>query len=590
MQDHHLDAPFDDNKYHFPPGVLAPKPGTQPWLEVAPERDEQGTPGLQPIPHDEQKYVGGVSEAALPYRTHGAAHADELTSQGMQAVPTPAIVEPQYLAQSQPQFQPPPQPQYQWPESVANHYYGQSFQTVSSSHVSGHSGDNPMHSPQLAPSNPETHHLNPYTTPSPNPSWAKERRQALMGGDRTRAKRFMLWALIGAGLVVVGLGAVLGGVLGSKAEKASHSNDAPVVSNTTPNTTSNGTSSTIPNSVLQQPIRAGSKLAVTGYRRKGDYSIRLFFQDQDHQLRFIDRETSSSNWTKSEVLDNLPYQPLQYGAIAAGSYLFGTPAPKIEFFYEDKDGIIRGQNFNFEIENGTIPVQGEAGSVNMYPLQMAGGTRFSCYFPYLVSQDANNALRWTMMHGEDVKNPEAPWWVNDTNWGIKASKGGAMVALPVAQKFRNAGGIVYRSSEGMLSIQIQNETEAGNENAAWRKGALSKDVPPTTSIGAFSVGRPYDNNNQVNTYILYQDDDGIIQVVWQDDDSGWKGPKTYDALGDAEKGTEIVCLTAGVWGASNILSREQDMNRCFYFHVNGGVKEVWFDGNNWNDEGIVQIL
>lgn len=165
-----------------------------------------------------------------------------------------------------------------------------------------------------------------------------------------------------------------------------------------------------------------------------------------------------------------------------------------------------------------------------------------------------------------------------------------MVALPVAQKVQKAGGIVYRSSEGKLSIRIHDELEASNDNVAWRKGALSQAVPPTTSIGAFSVGRPYDNNNQVNTYILYQDDDGIIQVVWQDDDTGWKGPETYDALGDAEKGTEIACLTAGVYGAANILSREQDMNRCFYFHVNGGVKEVWFDGDNWNDAGIVQIL
>lgn len=79
-----------------------------------------------------------------------------------------------------------------------------------------------------------------------------------------------------------------------------------------------------------------------------------------------------------------------------------------------------------------------------------------------------------------------------------------MVVLPVAQTYQNAGGIIYRSNEGMLSLKIRDGLESSNDGVAWRKGALSKKMPADTSIGAFSVGRPCDNNNQVNTYILYK--------------------------------------------------------------------------------------
>ncbi|KAI1142856.1 hypothetical protein F5Y05DRAFT_366437 [Hypoxylon sp. FL0543] len=575
MQNHPEDELFDNRKYHFPLDALAHPGPKQPGLEVAQERDEQSSaPGLQPVLHDEQKYAvntrGALVNGAPPYRTHGTAHADELTSQGLQAIPP---LEPDALPRSQPQFPSQTHSQNQWPESAAYQHYGQSFQTLPSSQISGYSTDNPTYG------SPENQYLNPYATTSPSSSWVKDEHRTQVRKDGKR-RRWVLWAVGGAVLLLIGAGAVLGGVLGSRAGRYSH---PAVVANTTSNGTIPDTPSSTPASSPVKSIRAGSRLAVTGYRTKTDYSIRLFYQDKDNQLRFVDKESASANWTESKatVLDNLPYQPKINGSIAAGSYLFDDPAPKIEFFYEDKDGIVRGQNFNFEFENGTIPLKGEGGSINFYPLQIAGNTKISSFFPYLVSQDADNSIRWTVMHGQNASNLSAPWWVNDTEWDVKASKGGGMVVLPIAQNVRNAGGVVYRSAEGMLSVKIHDESDPSNEEVAWRKGALSKEIPSNASIGAFSVGRPYDNNNQVNTYILYQDDDGTIQVVWQDDDA-WKGPETYDALKGADLGTDIACLTPGTYDAANIeISREQDMNRCFF--MSGGlVKEVWFNGSAWS--------
>ncbi|KAI1765282.1 hypothetical protein GGR53DRAFT_490534 [Hypoxylon sp. FL1150] len=579
MQDRSQDAFFDSNKYRFPSGALtSPR---QPGLEVAPVRDEQGTPGLQPVP-DEQKYADiastGLYDAIPPYRTTGAAHADELTSQGMQAVHN---AEPQQLARSQDHLPSQEQLPHPWTGPSANQYYGQSYQTLPSPQASGYSGDNPTDPSVLIASNAGSHHLNPQATTTPSSSFLKERESPIK--KDVKVKRWVLWTVGGIILILVTIGAVLGGILGTR-RSSNNDDNAAIPSNSTSNeTTPDSTSST-----SVQSIRAGSKLAVTGYRTKTDYSIRLFYQDQNNQLRFIDKENVSANWTEPTVLDNLPFEPMTGGAIAAGAYMYDNPAPKIEFFYEDTYGIVRGQNFNFDFENGTIPLKGEAGSINSYPLQMAGDTRISCYFPYIVSQDESNQVRWTTMLGQNTSNLSAPWWVNDTDWDVEASKGGGMVVLPVAQKYVDAGGIVYRAAEGTLSIKIRDESAASNEGVAWRNGALSKEIPAGTSIGAFSVGRPYDDNDQINTYILYQEDDGTIQVVWQDDDTGWKGPQSYDALDGAANGTDIACLTPGAYDPAGIeVSREQDMNRCFFLTTNSTVKEVWYNGTYWNDAGVI---
>ncbi|XXG94040.1 hypothetical protein Hte_000291 [Hypoxylon texense] len=581
MQDRYRDALFDSNKYHFPSSALTTP--RQPGLEVAPERDEQGIPGLQPVPNEEQKYAdiasGGLYDGTPPYRTYGAAHADELPSQGVRAIHTTG---PQQLARSQEHLRSQEQLPYQWTGPSANQYYGQSFQTLPSPQTSGYSGDNPTYSPELIASNAESRHLNPDAINNPSSSFLKEHEAPAK--KEVKVKRWVLWTIGGIILVLVIIGAVLGGILGSRSSSHEDDDDDTAIPS---NSTSNGTTPDSPNSTPLQSIRTGSKLAVTGYRTKTDYSMRLFYQDLDNRIRFVDKENVNANWTGSTVLDNLPYEPMAGGAIAASAYMYDNPAPKIEFFYEDKYGVVRGQNFNFDFENGTIPLKGEAGSINSYPLQMAEDTRISSYFPYIVSQDDNNQVRWTTMHGQNISNLSAPWWVNDTNWDVEASKGGGMVVLPIAQKYLHAGGVVYRAAEGTLSIKIRDELEASNEGVAWRKGALSKEIPAGTSIGAFSVGRPYDNNNQVNTYILYQEDDGTMQVVWQDDDTGWKGPQTYDALDGAEKGTDIVCLTPGTSDTTGVVSREQNMNRCFFLTKNATVKEVWYNGTYWNDAGIV---
>ncbi|KAI1461703.1 hypothetical protein F4805DRAFT_413050 [Annulohypoxylon moriforme] len=561
MQNHHQDALFDNNKYYFPPDTITPP--------KKPLGDQDDT-----RLHDGHKYADVTPGGSR----NGASSLAEPSSQWTQAV---TLVGSQLFASSQPRIQSQP-PQYEGPEPNASQIYGQSSQTLPLSQVSScYYSNNPTYDRQPIASNTKDQQLDPHAPTNPSSSWVSK---------DVKVKRWVIWAISGSLILIIGVGAIIGGIIGAEAEKANHApeggdSDSPAV----PNTPSNGTSPNTPQTISTPSVRIGSRLAVTGYRNDTDYSIRLFYQDKDNQIQFVDKEGASSNWSASTVL-NLPYEPIENGTIAAGSYVLNDPVPKLEFFYEDKDGIIRGQNFNFNFENGTIPVNGDPGSINTYPVQTAGNTRISCYFPYLISQDADNSIRWSTMVGQNASNLSAPWWVNSTGWNgnVKATKGGGMVVLPIAQNYTNAGGIVYRSNEGMLSVKIHDESAESNEGVSWRKGALSKEVPADSAMGAFTVGRPYDSNNQINTYILYQDNSGVIQVVWQDDNS-WQGPETYDALGSANNGTDIACLTPGADEAANVgISKDQDMNRCFY-QTSLGIKEVWFDGSNWHDEGILPI-
>ena len=115
-------------------------------------------------------------------------------------------------------------------------------------------------------------------------------------------------------------------------------------------------------------------------------------------------------------------------------------------------------------------------------------------------------------------------------------------------------------------------------------------IPEKTSIGGFTVARAQaTQSTQVNTYILFQDEKGVLQVIWQDSDGLWKGPQTFPALAGADRGTDISCVTKAVWNSVGVsLGPLSDLNRC-YFQSGGRIKEVRYDGTTWQDLGFVPV-
>lgn len=113
------------------------------------------------------------------------------------------------------------------------------------------------------------------------------------------------------------------------------------------------------------------------------------------------------------------------------------------------------------------------------------------------------------------------------------------------------------------------------------------EIPESSAIAAFAVAQQTANSMNF-IYVLFQDDSDVIQYSSYNEESGWTTPKTQDALSGADKGTDITCLTEGVWDGYNALSAAKDMSKC-YFQSGGRVKEVIYDGANWSVVGFVAM-
>lgn len=428
-------ALFDENKYYFPEGAAAilKERTEQPWLEVTAERDEQGTPGLQPVP-DEQKYVqqlnvsgikglyedteylpalvvaNGPPAAAAGSSTFATGHAA-----GRAFIPSPtptrsysnvsaseeqqshdgttesSLTEPwsqpettnsygqeqQQQVSRAPSTRPEIRYHHSWTSSIGSDHNSQSIQPqveqaqqqwsltvpyqaygcqppVASQATNQY---NQGHWPQLA-------EYNGGVTPSQSsqyshssvdvssqysggnvPIWiqGQDARALYSAGPEmplikdatdlspkqetpiiTKTRRHLWWLVAGV-LGLIAIGGIIGGVVGSR-----HSGNA---SGAASNSSSAATYQTT-------SIRRNSRLAVTGYRGTGgNYTLRLFFQDQDHNVRFMDKSSTGGIWTEPVTLDTLMYQPKQYGSIAAGSYIYNDPVSTCFTFQVDCKGI-----------------------------------------------------------------------------------------------------------------------------------------------------------------------------------------------------------------------------------------------------------
>jgi hypothetical protein len=86
-------------------------------------------------------------------------------------------------------------------------------------------------------------------------------------------------------IFLIAVAAILGGVLGARVHKDTKSKS--------------GTNSSSPNS---SSFKSLSNIAVTGYEEGADYHIWLFYQGDDDYIRMSTFESTTGNWSGSEVL------------------------------------------------------------------------------------------------------------------------------------------------------------------------------------------------------------------------------------------------------------------------------------------------
>ena len=314
-------AEYDANKYHFPSGV-PPARDPQPWLEVSTERDEQGpAPGLHLVPDEQKNFrrdlpapIHETRSGPLGYQ-QATVHAEEFVSPGLQPVHQPPQVDSNEWAPSTAYYS--PYAPVQQDDGGAQHgYWNGSGQPVEYNQLSPEVATHPD---RYAMQGLQPLRYGHSTLETPDPSTKGEEAPMVVqsAGSPKKKKRWLLWAIVGVVAVLVIVGATVGGVMSTKAAMANAPNAE------TSGGAANDTTSVPP----PKTIRMYSRLAVTGYRDKSssNYTLRLFYQGPDDVLRFMDKTSKDSNWTKAVDLDTLDYKPMTNTSITAGSYLGVTP-------------------------------------------------------------------------------------------------------------------------------------------------------------------------------------------------------------------------------------------------------------------------
>ncbi|KAM0260403.1 hypothetical protein ACHAQJ_002805 [Trichoderma viride] len=143
----------------------------------------------------------------------------------------------------------------------------------------------------------------------------------------------------------------------------------------------------------------------------------------------------------------------------------------------------------------------------------------------------------------------------------------ALAEVPHWRAKTGSANFIYQQDDQRLFAEWR-----ANANVGVAADAPPNIIPPEAGIGAFAIPKTTLQDSLMNTYILWRNDTGAIQMTKNDDNNGWQTSLTPDVLGSPDEGTDIACLTATNYVVTPVQSK-YDMARCYYM-VDGKVKEV----------------
>ncbi|KAH0490997.1 hypothetical protein TgHK011_002443 [Trichoderma gracile] len=396
-----------------------------------------------------------------------------------------------------------------------------------------------------------------------------------------------LWLIV-AGVVslLVIVAAVVGGVVASRHRHtpSATSPDGPAgpQASSTPSASLPASKpSSSPNAAYER-----SGIGVTGWwTSSSSFNIRLVYQGQDGDLRMMGYHSGDGNWS---TLATLRDTKAKLGtSIAASSFnvpvFYFTPVTssnnymQVEIFYlNDQDEI---QEWVFREQEGVSSSSAQthhgSGVMSSKGWKVGADSRLASYWPSVIYQDGDNLM-------QEAYCANLTW--NQEKVSLKCHEGSAFAEIPYSVNAAGSGGerIVYQRDDEKLLVAERNSL---TEELSMDAPAFA--IPADAPMGAFAVPRESNNpDGSMNTYILWQDDKGALQMTWEDDSTGWRTSTTPASLGSPDNGTDISCLTPTIWSATSLQS-DYGMARCYYL-VDGQIREVHYDGSNWSVIGNVQ--
>ncbi|KAK6852208.1 hypothetical protein PG995_012333 [Apiospora arundinis] len=393
-------------------------------------------------------------------------------------------------------------------------------------------------------------------------------------------RSWKLWAFISATILVVSVVAI--SILVTKLHPAAVQNSSQAE-----------TPKDVPAGGSRQGIRRRSRLDVSGYETASSgLTARLLYEGADGALSYMDRG-AGGNWSAPTQIDRVRREPGAPIAISA-DLQFNVSGRVYHVYYANKDGKISGLVFDTSLMIAGDPDQ----STLRLDAQLENRSSLAAYWPYVLCQDQDTGqMIWYGYRNNYLGNNAlgyANLTANFTN--TLGSPRTSFVVLPVSSWWdiyvglTLGAGFFYRNQEGLLAYQLAATTFVTAPTLMqWNRTEFPRvELGESAAISGFAFAT--ETGDKVETYVLYQDGAGDIQMVWQTHNKPWQGPSTFEPLRGADKDTDIACLTRGAYsrpGLSIALSPSLTANLC-YFQSQGKLKEVWYDGSNWFDCGFVE--
>ncbi|KAK4066247.1 uncharacterized protein Triagg1_8079 [Trichoderma aggressivum f. europaeum] len=392
------------------------------------------------------------------------------------------------------------------------------------------------------------------------------------------ARKRLIWIAVGVGvLVVVIVAAVVGGVLGSRHH---HDNSS---ASSSPSSETSSASPAPTSSPPPSAIYSKSSLSVTGWwETTSSYNIRLAYQGNDGLLRMIGYSSDDEEWSTVSAYhaDPAPKMgtPIALCCYNATFYSGGKATSsnnytQIDIFYQGKQDYIN----EWIIREQKVPVvttTDTTGTINPKAYKAGPNTRIASYWPSVIFQNEVNQLEEAYFTTQSVWNHQL--------LNLSSTNHSALAEVPYWGGRTGSANFIYQRDDQRLFAERR-----VNASVAAAADAPPDTIPSQASIGAFAIPKTTVQDSLMNTYILWRNDTGAIQMTKNDDNNGWQTSSTPDALGSPDEGTDIACLTATNYVVTPIQSKF-DMARCYYL-VKGKVREVKYDGSTWSVVGDVPL-
>ncbi|KAK4445468.1 hypothetical protein QBC34DRAFT_333125, partial [Podospora aff. communis PSN243] len=332
---------------------------------------------------------------------------------------------------------------------------------------------------------------------------------------KKRWNRRRLIIIGGVVAVVVIVAAVLGGVLGSKnASKAEDSASDAVKEGSNPTTTPGAS---------PQFARQGSPLSVTAKRKiDGGVDMLLFYQDTKGEIGYARCDTTktpqgASCWRTNGTFASHSTDRTQ---LAATSLVWETRMqPQTQLFYTGGEIRLLGTNMNDQSDPRIVE-----DSINNMGYTTDRESSLTAYWPWLICQSPNGGLVHVRNNPPANLDPSANWGSFDI--GVTALAGTKLAMVPVSTnytKIADKGGyaVFYQGTDSRLLVFITHLNELNSSYVqSWSTTLPSITMPKRAAIAAFSVARPADTQQRVDTYVLYLDSASNINMLYTDSSSG----------------------------------------------------------------------